>query len=124
MCVIRTVTYIYSTFWDKRILYVSLLRNILFSDSLILYLRCTHRNIVTCTEYAYRKPGSATFRHLRINAVISSTLENSLLACQLRLLLTSLRSRAEALLDCRACQSKSIYEYFSAENTRYAFHRG
>lgn len=83
----------------------------------------THRNIVTCTQYAYRKSGSATFRHLRINAVISSTLGNSLLARQLRLLLTSLRSRAEALLDCCACQSKPIYEYFFAENTRYVFRR-
>lgn len=92
---------------------INVLRDLLYTH--------LHRYIVTCTEYAYRKPGSATFRHLRINVVISSALGNSLLAASYALF--ELTVPPEALSACCACQSKPIYEYFSAENTRYIFHR-
>lgn len=78
----------------------------------------THWNIITCTEYAYRKPGSATFRHLRINVVISSALGNSLLTASYALFF-QLTVLVEVLSACCAYQSKPIYEYFSTENRVY-----
>lgn len=84
----------------------------------IFFTRIHTLKHVTCTEYAYRKPGSATFRHLRINVVISSALGNSLLTASYALFF-QLTVLVEVLSACCACQSKPIYEYFSAENRVY-----
>ena len=97
--------------------------NRLSTFSAIFFTRSTqraHRRPVTCTEYAHREPGSATFRHLRINAVISSTRGNSLLASQPA---TPSSSPANGSPGLKLYQNvvlasrKPIYEYFSAENT-------